>query len=68
MIVGKDNAATLLERELNKDRKNFLLFNGTGKESTTYIFSSERGPHSFIYSDFVKVYYYRLPTTVTFAL
>ena len=56
----------LLERELSKDRKGFFLQNGNGKESFTYVYHSDGGktPHSFVYTDLNRIYYYKLPVSV----
>lgn len=63
-MTGRENFLAILDRDLNKDRKQFFLLQGNGKDSTVCIYNNEKGPHSFIYSDLFKIYYYKIPSSV----
>lgn len=68
MIVGKEQVFTLLENQLSsRDRKSFELLKGSGRDCSLSVYINENGPHSFIYSDHLKVYHFKIPASVAVA-
>lgn len=66
MVQGKEQVFTLLERDYaTKDKKSFELLKGSGRDCSVSVYINENGPHSFIYSDHLKVYYFRIPPSVS---
>ena len=64
MLWGKDQIVNILERDLPKDRRNFMVVSGTGKDCIVSIFINERGVQSVLYCDALKVVFIKIPAKV----
>ena len=68
LFCGRDQITNILEKELPKDRRTFLLVSGSGKDCIVSVFTNERGVQSLIYCDTSKVVFIKIPAKVTIGL
>ena len=70
LLRGRLGFVDLLKKALNDERNKFLLQSGNGKgRSKLSVFYDETGrPHSFLYSDYKKIYRFVIPENVSFFL
>jgi len=64
LFSGRDQIPAILERDLPKDRRNFMLASGTGKDCIVSVFINERGVQSLVYFDGLKILFVKVPSKV----
>ena len=66
MFWGKETFVNILERELPKERKVYMLTGGSGKDCLLSTYCDSDNRYSIIYCDLFKIVRFKLPPSVHF--
>ena len=64
MMWGKDNIINILERDLQKERRQFALCGGSGKDCMVNVHFNPENKISILFCDMSKAVLFELPDTV----